>query len=78
MDLRNIKLVIEYDGTAYSGWQIQDNAIAVQNVVEEAIFLGTEERVQLIGAGRTDKGVHALGQVANFFTRSQIPADAYR
>ena len=78
MDLRNIKLAIEYDGTAYSGWQIQDNAIAVQNVVEEAIFLGTEERVQLIGAGRTDKGVHALGQVANFFTRSQIPADAYR
>ena len=78
MDLRNIKLVIEYDGTAYSGWQIQDNAIAVQNMVEEAIFLGTEERVQLIGAGRTDKGVHALGQVANFFTRSQIPADAYR
>ena len=51
MDLRNIKLTIEYDGTAYSGWQIQDNAIAVQNVMEKAIFLDTEERVQLVGAG---------------------------
>jgi tRNA pseudouridine38-40 synthase len=63
----NIKLTIEYDGTSYRGWQIQPNGESIQSVLERAIstFLGVPTRI--IGSGRTDAGVHALGQVANFF-----------
>lgn len=72
---RNIRLVIEYEGTAYAGWQVQDNAVTVQQVVEEAIRSVTGERSRLTGSGRTDSGVHARGQVANFFTHAKIPAE---
>lgn len=72
----NIKLTIEYDGTNYHGWQIQPNGPSIQSVLEQAIstFVGTPTRV--IGSGRTDAGVHALGQVANFFTDKD--ADRHR
>ena len=63
----NIKLTIEYDGTNYHGWQMQPNGESIQSVLERAIstFLGVPTRI--IGSGRTDAGVHGLGQVANFF-----------
>lgn len=71
--MRNIKLVIEYDGTNYVGWQKQKNGLSISEVIEKAIFHITKEEVSLIGSGRTDAGVHARGQVANFFTNSNIP-----
>jgi tRNA pseudouridine38-40 synthase len=69
---RNIKLTIEYDGTGYSGWQRQSRRPSVQAEIERAIRVVTKEKVDLIGAGRTDAGVHALGQVANFKTDGRI------
>ena len=62
----NYKLVIQYDGTDYAGWQIQQNAVTVQQKISDTIELIIKEKVNLIGSGRTDTGVHALGQVANF------------
>ena len=76
--MRNIKLTIAYDGTAYHGWQIQENARTIQGVLQEKIGVITEERISLIGSGRTDAGVHALGQVANFRTESRLPLDALK
>jgi tRNA pseudouridine38-40 synthase len=75
--MRNIKLIIEYDGTAYHGWQSQINATAVQDVVCSVIKELTGEEISLTGSSRTDTGVHALGQVANFLTASRIPADKF-
>jgi tRNA pseudouridine38-40 synthase len=70
--VRNIKLIIEYDGTAFHGWQIQPGLRTIQGVIKEQIDQITQGEVNLIGAGRTDAGVHALGQVANFQTESTI------
>ena len=69
----NIKLNIEYEGTQYCGWQRQKGLLSVQEVLEEKISQITREKIKLIGSGRTDAGVHALGQVANFKTDSTIP-----
>lgn len=74
---RNIKLTIEYDGTAYAGWQIQENAPSIQAEIRDAIFKVTAESVNLIGAGRTDAGVHALGQVANFQVEHTLEAGRF-
>ncbi len=73
----NIKLIIEYDGTDYGGWQSQINAPTVQDALLAAIRKVTGEAVKLYGSGRTDSGVHALGQVANFQTVAAIPAERY-
>ncbi|MBN2468234.1 MAG: tRNA pseudouridine(38-40) synthase TruA [Deltaproteobacteria bacterium] len=70
--MRNLKLTIEYDGTNYSGWQSQTNAPTIQDTLESAFARILSHRVGLIGAGRTDSGVHALGQVANFKTASSL------
>ena len=70
--MRRIKLVVAYDGTGYNGWQIQPTGVTVQGELQEAISKVLKERVNLIGAGRTDAGVHALAQVAHFDTYSQM------
>jgi len=64
--LNNFSLTIEYDGTAYNGWQRQKTGRTIQGEIENAISVMTRQKVTLTGAGRTDAGVHALGQVANF------------
>ena len=64
--MANIKLTIEYIGTSYSGWQFQKNEKTVQGQIEKAIFKFSGENTNIQGAGRTDAGVHALGQCANF------------
>ena len=73
--MRNIKLTIEYDGSAYHGWQIQPGLRTIQGVMREKIAQITQADVNLIGAGRTDAGVHALGQVANFKTENMIACE---
>ena len=73
--MRNIKLIIEYDGKDFNGWQKQPNKLNIQGTIEQAIKRITGEDVDLMASGRTDSGVHALGQVANFKTNSKIPID---
>jgi tRNA pseudouridine38-40 synthase len=70
--MRNIKLVLEYDGTRYSGWQRQKNAPTVQMALEDSIYKITGEKVPTMGCSRTDSGVHAREFVCNFFTLSNI------
>ena len=68
----NIKLTIEYEGTNYYGWQRQKRFLSVQGILEEKISQITQEKISINGSGRTDAGVHALGQVANYKTNSYI------
>ena len=75
--MRRIHLIVEYDGTAYAGWQRQANAMTVQEKLERAILKLTGEELCVSGASRTDAGVHALGQSAHFDTESRIPADKF-
>ncbi len=75
--MRNVQIIIEYDGSAYCGWQRQLNGISVQQKIEEALEAIVGEKLSIIGAGRTDAGVHALGQCANFFTVSKIPIEKF-
>jgi tRNA pseudouridine38-40 synthase len=70
--MRNIRLIVEYDGGAYCGWQRQINGLSIQEVLEGCIARMTGEAVRVIGSGRTDAGVHALGQVAHFRTLSTL------
>lgn len=72
-----IQIIVEYDGTNYAGWQRQENALTVQQVLEEKLGKLTRERITLHGASRTDAGVHARGQSAHFDTSSRIPAEKF-
>ncbi|TCT14099.1 tRNA pseudouridine38-40 synthase [Natranaerovirga pectinivora] len=73
--MKRIKLIIAYDGTNYCGWQIQNNAITIQEKIEEACRKLFSQEIKLIGASRTDTGVHAMGQVAVFDVDTTIPCD---
>jgi len=68
----NFMLVIEYDGSAYHGWQRQKNEPTIQEMIENAIVTMTGQKITLQGSGRTDAGVHALGQVANFLCQTRL------
>ena len=75
--MRNLKLVIAFDGTAYAGWQWQPDAPTVQGVLEEKLAVMTGVAATVWGAGRTDAGVHALGMTANFQTEARIPCEGF-
>lgn len=75
---KNIRLILEYDGTRYFGWQRQKQEPTIQGALEDAILRVTGERSALIGSGRTDAGVHALHQVCHFRTSSEIPPSSLR
>ena len=76
--MRNIKLTIEYDGTNYHGWQIQPGVKTIQGILQSRLSMITKVDVVLNGAGRTDAGVHALGQVANFETASRMTPEQFK
>ena len=71
--MRNFKMIVEYDGSAYCGWQRQKNGTSIQQVLEDAIKKITGQKVAVIGSGRTDAGVHALNQVASFKCSTSLP-----
>lgn len=75
--MKRILLSVSYDGTAYCGWQKQDNGDTVQEEIEKALETATGGFIRITGASRTDAGVHALGQYCHFDTASTIPADKY-
>lgn len=75
--MRNIKLTIEYDGKGFNGWQKQPDRLNIQGEIEKAIEEITGEKVDLTASGRTDAGVHSLGQTANFKTDSKIPTEKF-
>ena len=76
--MRNIRMLIQYDGTDYSGWQMQPIGVTIQGLIEEYLALITGERAQLTAAGRTDAGVHALAQCASFKTSSALAPQVLR
>ena len=75
--MRNIRLTIEYDGKEFNGWQKQPNKLNIQGTIEKAIEKITGEEIDLMASGRTDRGVHALGQVANFKTDSKLSIEKF-
>ena len=68
----NYQIVIEYDGTNFVGWQYQKNGLSIQEVLEKKLKKVLKDKIRIIGAGRTDAGVHALEQSANFFINKKI------
>jgi tRNA pseudouridine38-40 synthase len=75
--MRTLKLILEYDGTEYVGWQLQAHGRSIQGELERALEILLKEPVRVTGAGRTDSGVHALGQVASFRTARDVPLKAF-
>ena len=75
--MKRVGLVVAYDGTKYSGWQTQPNGITIQGVLNDTLSELLGEKIETIGASRTDAGVHALGNVAVFDTESRIPGEKF-
>lgn len=75
--MRRIKLTVAYDGTNYSGWQAQNNAVTVEGVLNKVLTKVLKEEIVVIGASRTDAGVHAMGNIAVFDTESTIPGERF-
>ena len=75
--MRNLKLILSYDGSEFSGWQVQPDAVTVQGTLASAIGRITGEKVVPQGSGRTDAGVHALAQVVTFVTESSVPTENF-
>lgn len=75
--MRRIRIIVEYDGSAYVGWQTQPNGTAIQELIEKAVFETTGEYISLQGSGRTDSGVHARAQVAHFDTQARMSPDKF-
>ena len=75
--MKRVKLTVAYDGTRYSGWQVQQNAVTIEGVLNKALSKLTGEEIAVIGASRTDAGVHAMGNVAVFDTESTIPGERF-
>lgn len=73
--MRNFKMIMEYDGALYCGWQRQKNGISIQQILEEAVARIIGENVSIIASGRTDAGVHALNQVASFQSQNSLPVN---
>ena len=73
--MKRVGLVVAYDGTNYSGWQIQPNGITIQGVLNDVLTDLLGEKIEIMGASRTDAGVHALGNVAVFDTNTRIPGE---
>ena len=76
--MKNFKIIIEYDGTSYHGWQRQKNERTIQEVIEKALLTMTGKKTVLTASGRTDAGVHALGQVANFTSDTNLSPQAFQ
>jgi len=76
--VKRIRLVIEYDGTNYHGWQRQKDKVTIQSVLEERLERITSEKIKLVSAGRTDAGVHSLGQVAAFSTSRRLTPEEFK
>ena len=75
--MKRVKLIVAYDGSNYHGWQVQDNGITIEEVLNRTISELVQEDIKVIGASRTDAGVHACGNVAVFDTESRIPGDKF-
>lgn len=75
MEVRRVRLTVAYDGTNYHGWQIQNNGITIESELNRCLTELLKEEIQVIGASRTDSGVHALGNIAVFDTHARMPAE---
>ena len=75
--MQRYKIIVEYDGTPFVGWQFQKNGLSIQEILQKAIFQFTREKVTVTGAGRTDAGVHALAQVAHFDLKKKIKKNQF-
>ena len=73
--MKRVKMIVAYDGTNYSGWQLQKNAVTIEQKLNEALFDLLGEEIQVTGASRTDAGVHSLGNVCMFDTETRMPAE---